>query len=200
MKALFLDNDGVICLANNWGSRLKKRKKDGIPQQMSMKELPVEYRFDDFDIKAIKVLNEILDETGAEIIVSSDWRLYANLEELGDYYTSQGIIKKPIGVTGVLEDIMPSEWSKLRFKAEIELERYMEINHWLETHSEIISWVAVDDLNMGVKYLSDRFEPKDKSDKKPGLTNFVYTPLGSQGIKQTGKKEQIIKYLTNDNI
>jgi histidinol phosphatase-like enzyme len=27
MKVIFLDNDGVICLFNNWGSRAKKWSK-----------------------------------------------------------------------------------------------------------------------------------------------------------------------------
>jgi hypothetical protein len=31
-----------------------------------------------------------------------------------------------------------------------------------------------------------------------GLTNFVLTPKGNEGIKQSGVKEKIIKFLTND--
>mgnify|MGYP000323948819 CR=1 FL=1 len=96
MKVIFLDNDGVICLSSNWGSRHKKQKKwGGRKLSMTIREMPVEYRFDNFDKKAIKILNEILETTDAEIVVSSDWRLHANLEELGEYYESQGIIKKP---------------------------------------------------------------------------------------------------------
>jgi hypothetical protein len=44
-----------------------------------MTPVDVKYRFDYFDKKAIKVLNQVLEETGAEIVVSSDWRLYANV-------------------------------------------------------------------------------------------------------------------------
>ena len=36
---------------------------------------------DDFDSKAVKLLNRILDETGAEIVVSSDWRNWSTLEQ-----------------------------------------------------------------------------------------------------------------------
>ena len=82
MKVIFLDNDGVICLASNWGSRYKKRKQtytEDNPMSMDV-EPPVEYRFDDFDTKAIKVLNDILTETRAEIVVSSDWKLHATVE------------------------------------------------------------------------------------------------------------------------
>jgi 8-oxo-dGTP pyrophosphatase MutT (NUDIX family) len=150
---------------------------------------------DNFDKKAVKILNEILEETGAEIVVSSDWRFHATLEELGEYYTSQGIIKKPFAVTGMFKDLFPREWSQLRFRADLELERYMEIQHWIDEHPEITKWVAVDDLNMSVSFLGDRFSSADGSDKKPGLTNFVLTPRVNEGIKQSGIKEKIVHFL-----
>ena len=164
---------------------------------MTNREVPVEYRFDNFDRKAIKILNEILEQTGAEIVVSSDWRFHANLEELGQYYTSQSIIKKPIAVTDMFKDIFPSEWSSFRFSAELELERSMEINHWLDNHSEVTHWVAIDDLNMSIDFLGDRFASKDGSDSKPGLTNFVHTPRSYEGIKQSGIKQKVLKYLVD---
>jgi hypothetical protein len=198
MKVIFLDNDGVICLANNWGSRYKKQDKwGGRKLSMSSNEIPTQYRFDNFDNGAIKILNEILEETGAEIIVSSDWRFHATLEELGEYYLSQGIIKKPIGVTDMFKDIFPREWSGLRFRADLELERSMEIGHWVENHSEITHWVAIDDLDMSVEFLSVNFLSKDGSDDNPGLTNFVHTPRSSEGIKQNNVKEKILKFLTD---
>ena len=196
MKIIFLDNDGVICLSSNWGTRHKKQTKWGkMKLSMSKFSIPVEYRFDNFDRKAVKILNEILETTGAEIVVSSDWRLHASLEELGEYYTSQGIIKKPIAVTDLFKDIYPSEWSRLRFRADLELERSMEIQHWLENHPEITHWVAVDDLNMSVEFLGDNFVAKDGSSLKPGLTNFVHIPRMWEGIKQSGIKNKIIKHL-----
>lgn len=196
MKVIFLDNDGVICLSNNWGSRYKKQKEwGGRKLSMTSWDMPVEYRFDNFDEKAIKVLNTILEETGAEIVVSSDWRLHANLEQLGEYYLSQGISKKPIAVTELFKDIFPSEWSQLRFRAELELERSMEIQNWLEQHPEVTNWVAIDDLDMSIEFLSGHFAAKDGSDSKPGLSNFVHTPRSNEGIKQSGIKEKIIKFL-----
>ena len=196
MKVIFLDNDGVICLSSNWGSRHKKQKEWG-KRKLSMTswDIPVEDRFDNFDLKAVKVLNQILETTNAEIVVSSDWRMHATLEELGEYYTSKGIIKKPIAVTDFFKDIYPSEWAGMRFRADLELERSMEIGHWLENHPEVTHWVAVDDLNMSVEFLGDRFASKDGSDSKPGLTNFVLTPRAWEGIKQSGIKNKIIKHL-----
>ena len=199
MKIIFLDNDGVICLSNNWGERAKKWanfKRDN--PEVEFENRPVICRFDDFDDKAVKVLNEILEETGAEIVVSSDWRLHATLEELGEYYESQGIIKKPIAVTDIFKDIFPKEWNAFRFRAELELERSMEIGHWLENHPEVTNWVAIDDLNMSPEFLSKYFSHSEEEDKNPGLSNFVLTPRSREGIKQSGVKEKILKFLNDD--
>ena len=196
MKVLFLDNDGVICLDNNWGSRHQKQKKwSGMKLSMRGREIPVEYRFDNFDKKAIQTLNEILEETGAEYVVSSDWRFHGTLEELGEYYLSQGVIKKPYDVTGMFKALCPREWASLRFRADLELERFMEIQNWLDNHPDVTHWVAVDDLDMSVDFLSPRFSSPDNVDKKPGLTNFVLTPKSSEGIKQSGVKDKILRYL-----
>lgn len=199
MKVIFLDNDGVICLSNNWGERAKKWanfKRDN--PEVEFTDRPVKCRFDDFDDKAVKVLNEILEETGAEIVVSSDWRLHANLEELGEYYESQGIIKKPFAVTDIFKDIFPKEWNAFRYRAELELERSMEIGHWLENHPEVTSWVAIDDLNMSPEFLSKYFSNSEDEDKNPGLSNFVLTPRSREGIKQSGVKEKVLKFLNDD--
>lgn len=198
MKILFLDHDGVICLSNNWGGRKKKWAKyrsanpDSSP---NIKEAPVSVRFDDFDKKAVRTLNEIIEETGCEIVVSSDWRLHATVEELGDYYESQGIIKRPIDVTDLFKDLYPKEWDAFRFRADLEIERSMEIIHWVENHPEITHWVAVDDLNMSVEFLAKYFSHNEDDSKNPGLTNFVLTPKSSEGIKQLGVKEKVLKFL-----
>jgi len=199
MKVIFLDNDGVICLQNNWGSRSKKRAKDGIGTLT--KNIPVEYRFDNFDKKAIEVLNLILEETGAEIVVSSDWRLHATLDELGDYYHSQGIIKRPIAVTerfnftnwlqeGFVPDHGDFPWSRAE---DLEQQRHFEIKRWLRDHPAVTHWVAVDDLHMGVRVEHSSYGAYDR---EWGLENFVWTPRSMEGIKQSGIKEKIIALLT----
>ena len=193
-KIILLDNDGVICLSNNWGSRFKKQHKvytEGNPRPLQ-NELPVELRFDNFDKKAIEVLNSILEETGAEIVVSSDWQNFATLEELGDYYESQGIIKKPIGVTkevGALEinDLKDFPWLR---QFGLSQHRSLEILQWLKYHPEVTKWVAVDDLDMGMH------APWGSDGKAWGLIKFVHTPRTNEGIKQSGVSEKIIKFLT----
>ena len=185
---IFLDNDGVICLSNNWGSRVKKRKKDKVSLMMNDPDVEPKYRFDYFDKKAIKVLNQVLEETGAEIVVSSDWRLYATLEELGDYYLSEGIIKKPIGVTKrYIGCDKPDEFEWVR-RTMYEQQRCIEIRQYLIDHPEITHWVCIDDLELGETDTQGR-------EQKWGLSNFVHTPRDNEGSKQSGVKEKLIKYL-----
>ncbi len=175
MKVIFLDHDGVICLSTEWGSRSKKRKKF-ISEIDSTENLPVEYRFDNFNQKAVRILNQILEETGAEIVVSSDWRYHANLEEMCEYYLSQGVIKGPIDFTPKTNEIDTKDWLENSYS--LESERAFEIKCWLANPGKVSKWVAVDDLNMS------NF-----------LDNFVLTPKSSEGIKQTGVKEKIINFL-----
>lgn len=176
MKVIFLDNDGVICLYNNFGSRFKKRPSKGESKDN------VKFKFDNFDKKAIKVLNEILEETGAEIVVSSDWQNFATLEELQEYYKSQGIIKEPISCTKVYGiDSRDHDNFPWEFRKEYEQTRSLEILNWLKKN-KVDKWVAIDDLYMA-------------KDNNWGLTNFVWTPLDTEGIKQTGIKEKILSFL-----
>ena len=195
MKVIFLDNDGVVCLSTEWGGRSKKKSKYLKELPGTESTLPAWVKMDNFNDKAVKILNSILLETDAEIVVSSDWRLHANLDELGEYYESQGIIKKPIAVTDIFKDIFPKEWNAFRFRAELELERSMEIGHWLQNHPEVTSWVAIDDLNMSPEFLSKYFSNSEDEAKNPGLSNFVLTPRSREGIKQSGVKEKVLKFL-----
>jgi hypothetical protein len=179
MKVLFLDHDGVICLSNNWGGRYKKKGYDSNP------ETPMDIRMDSFDSKAVKVLNSIVEQTGCEIVVSSDWKRWGTLEQMQEMYVTRGI-KPPIGLTPLLKNctihgnnfIWSKEW-------DLEQERSIEIKQYLHDHPEITHWVAVDDLNMS----------NDEEFKPWGLENFVLTPKSSEGIKQSGVKDKILKFL-----
>ena len=196
MKTIFLDHDGVICLSTEWGGRFKKQKEAGRKLSQSIDSLPVEARFDNFNKKALKVLNEILEETGAEIVVSSDWKRWANVEELGDYYEQQGIVKKPIAFTKNLNDCeIPQNfpWSRTY---DLEQSRTLEIKQYLQDHPEITHWVAVDDLDMGIPQTNETW---GEIEMDWGLTNFVFTPSSREGIKQNGIKEKIIKFLNDDD-
>lgn len=173
MKVLVLDHDGVMCLSTEWGGRMKKIKKWKLANPDSQGYvndplIPAHIKMDNFNSKAVKVLNEILELTDAEIVVSSDWKLHCTLEQLQDMFKEYGVIKSPIDVT-------PDE--VLKKMSELESNRVSEINGWLANHPEVTHWVAIDDLDLSA------------------LPNFVHTKRMKEGIKQSGIKEQILKFL-----
>jgi hypothetical protein len=155
MRIIFLDLDGVMCTSSCYGKG-KNNKWDSYM----------------FDPKAVAVLNFILQETGAEIIITSDWRHHYTLQEMREIFCHNNIIKGPIGFTNR---------SNTYTADNLEDGRADEILHWIKTHAwkDDIKWVAVDDLNM-----SERLHP-----------NFVLCPREQEGIKQVGVKEKILELL-----
>ena len=167
MKVLFLDHDGVICLRSQWGKRNSKK---------SIKRGDI---FDPFCPKAIKVLNEIIEKTDCEIVVSSDWRIYKDLSYMQEMYSNRGIIKPPIDYTDIMDlgNIHETQTHKDCNEMYARI-RENEINHWLDKHVHIELWAAVDDLHMH------------------NLKRFVHTPNDREGMKQIGIKAKIINLLT----
>ena len=148
MKVIFLDHDGVICLSSNWGGRSKKwaKYRSANPESSrDMGQAPVEYRFDDFDKKAIKVLNEILEETGAEIVVSSDWRKHYTLRQMRDVMIEYGIY-------GPLIDITTHQnlWNRMSGPS-LEWERASQVVKWAKDN-KISNWISIDDLKLNQEY------------------------------------------------
>lgn len=79
MKIIFLDIDGVLVLENS-----------GVPHE--------EYAHR-FDKECVKTLNEILSETNAEIVLTSDWKKIYDIERLNFIFKWNGVAKSPIDVT-----------------------------------------------------------------------------------------------------
>jgi hypothetical protein len=165
MKTIFLDIDGVLATHKEFMmNRTKFRKK-----YSTAMELRIPYPFNS---GCVKVLNEILQETDAEIVLSSDWRLHWNLEELDKIFKFNGVIKSPTGATG---------FSKRKMSSDLEDDRTWQIKSYIEAQN-ITNWVAIDDLNLSG--LGDR---------------FVMT-RDNEGLKQTGLKNKILKILNHEDI
>lgn len=169
MKIIFLDIDGVLATDKEFmTNRTKFRTK--YPE---MNELKVPYPWNK---GAVEVFNEILDATDAEIVLSSDWKLHWNLDELKKIFEWNGVKKYPIAVTN-------NEYVSIN---NLEMNRAAEIGDYVR-ENDVINYVVIDDLNVG-KYM--------------GLTGdddkFFMTRSG-EGIKKTGLKDRIIKKLNNDH-
>jgi hypothetical protein len=165
-KIIFLDHDGVLCLPQNWGSRKQKQntwagKKPG----MSFKDIPIAYRFDDFDKEAVNILNEILEKTDAELVITSEWKNHASLEEFASFYKEQGVNKQPIAMTvGDYEFACSPE------------QRQSEILNWVKQQKEVIQWVAIDGV------ISDRLKE----------AKFIPIDNDSLGIITPGIKDNVL--------
>jgi hypothetical protein len=119
-KIIFLDIDGVLCTE---ACALKPQHKDyGYP----------------FNSNCVKAFNEILLATGAEIILTSDWRIgYDNdLNRLDEIFQFNGVFKSPIDLT--------PDFGKDRDK---------EIATYIFNHPEIKSFIILDDLPLKIHSL-----------------------------------------------
>ena len=160
MKVLFLDHYGVLSLSNQPVTRTEL-------SMISRDELNDATLFNDFDKDAVNILNDIIDLTGAEIVVSSDWKRHKTLNEMCDFYQQQGIKKMPLAYT----DWLPGAPTYHE-------QRATEISTWLAQHPETTHWAAVDDLYMGT-----------------WLTNFAWAKNVHLGIKDVTVKTQIINLI-----
>jgi len=163
LKILFLDHYGVMCL----GAREIVRTEHSMPTAAEFLGTNKTY-FSDFDSSAVEILNQILDQTGAEIVVSSDWKCKISIEGMCEFYQTQGIKKMPIDYTAWLPGA-----------ATYHEQRAGEINTWLEQHPETTQWAAVDDLYMST-----------------WLTNFAWAKNVHLGLNDATVQQQLLDILT----
>ena len=184
MKVIFMDHDGVICLESQWGTRFEK--EGTLKREGTIWDVPILNRFDDFDKNCVQCLNEIIRETDCEIVISSDWRTWATLEELGEYYTHHGIIKKPIGFTPFIDrNEVPEEYNFRPGFGHNQI-RVLEIKKWLQEHPEVENWVAIDDMQMG--------------DEVWGLQNFVLSSDYLLGLCNDQVRTLLLEYLNQTEV
>ena len=162
MKILFLDHYGVMRLSPTKTTRTQH----SLPAAAEFVGTDSGY-FSNFDPDAVNVLNHILDQTGAEIVVSSDWKLKTSIEGMCEFYQAQGIKKMPIDYTAWLPG--PTAYHE---------QRANEITAWLQQHPETNQWAAIDDLYMGT-----------------WLTNFVWAKNVHLGINDITVQQQLLEYL-----
>lgn len=154
---LFLDIDGVLAT----------------DRQFFTKKLHPKYNIYGYDQRCVKILNEIIDETGAQIVLSSDWKTHFTLAEMNEIFRDNSIKHTII-------DFTPNLWGTEYFKYQnLEDCRANEILRYVQEH-DIKTYVAVDDL-----YLKNWIP-----------INFVQCTQVREGIKQSGVKNKIIKILT----
>ena len=131
-KVIFLDIDGVLNTGWWYSQMDKNTPKD-------------KYGYA-FDPNAVSNLKKIIDETGADIVISSSWKSFG-ISELEDMWQDRGLPGKLIGIT-------PNTVSdELLLNADLNhMERFsirgMEIKEWLDKHGKNVShYVIIDDMD-----------------------------------------------------
>ena len=131
-KVIFLDIDGVLNTGWWYSQMDRNTPKDKYG-----------YAFDPISVANLK---KILDETGAEIVISSSWKSFG-LTEMETMWHDRGLPGRLIGIT-------PNTVSdELLLNADLDhMElfsiRGMEIKEWLDKHGKKVShYVIIDDMD-----------------------------------------------------
>ena len=124
-KYIFLDIDGVLN-SNDYFSSLEHMKR--MNKLLEMEFNPsIAHGVSSIDPVAVKNLNQLVENTGAKIVVSSTWRFSPNLPE----------VFKISGIEAPIFSITPSSQSRIRGE---------EIQVWLDKKAESpYSYVILDD-------------------------------------------------------
>lgn len=131
-KILFLDLDSVM-IVWDWNHAEPRRNKfDMLP----------------FTKECVEALNEIIEKTDCEIVLSSDHRWNHSLERLNEIFDFNGCRKGPIDITPLSRKFNSMDLDNLRSD---------EIMMWVEeNHPE--KWVAVDDLDLNINHFREAMD------------------------------------------
>ena len=171
-KIVFLDIDGVLQPVSSQERFEHINYKD--PEQGDMPKLymRLEYKFNidfrkynqydvaavyyDWDKTAVELLKLILSITGAQIVLSSDWKM-DGFDRMKDFFTIYGLEKYYIDITKYTSakdfDKAFMEETERKYKEEngpksFICSRSMEILEWLNRNPDVKKWVAIDDMKL----------------------------------------------------
>ena len=119
MKIIFLDFDGVMDTAY-YDHVLSKEGKSGNDEYGCI-----------FDPNCVKNLKHIIDETGADIVVSSSWKYLMNYQDFLKMWEARNL-------PGFVTDVTPNPIERHN--------RGDEIDAWLEECQTECQYVIIDDL------------------------------------------------------
>lgn len=126
MKVIFLDIDGVLNSEQFWENRTQSfRYTAALNEGKTKDQVRV---IANIDPQAVALLNQLVKQTDAEIVVSSTWRSDWNIQYLLRY---AGVEKYMYGITPFSKD----------------RHRGTEIKEWLDDHPEVTNYVILDDDN-----------------------------------------------------
>ena len=131
VKIIFLDLDGVLNTAR-WHEQAKGN------------DLKDDYGYT-FDPAAVANLADIIERTGAYIVISSSWK-FMGLSKMQKMWKDRRLPGKVVGLTpnSVSDEfLLNADLDNMDFMAI----RGQEIKEWLMLHSDVTHYVILDDMN-----------------------------------------------------
>jgi len=137
-KIIFVDVDGPLSYGTWPDGKVKINNRLKIP-----------YAWVQRDCDA---LTEVINKTGANVVISSDWKLHYTIEEMGQIFEHYGI---PNVIVGATDDY------KVKMSSPLEWDRADQIMKWVvENELEMRNWIALDDLRIA-QFFGDKERCKD---------------------------------------
>jgi hypothetical protein len=93
---------------------------------------------DELMVDRVTLVNDIINRTGARIVISSSWRLCHTLDKLRRILIARGFKGEVIGTT-------PSDLNDLPIPPFDTRQRGHEIQAWLDEHPDVKRFVIIDD-------------------------------------------------------
>lgn len=135
MKVIFLDVDGVL----NSEKLIKEKKGDII------------------DRSKVRILKNIIEKTGAKVVLSSGWRLWFDDNLLPKDGYSQLLYEALKGFNIELFDKTPDfSTEEIRTRKTFSHIKGKEILNWLDNHKEIENYIVIDDLMLRENKVNNR--------------------------------------------
>lgn len=132
IKIIFLDFDGVLNSDIYFNSKVFKEST----KEMSSEEIMLLSHHTHIDPSAIQILNQLVEKSGAQVVVSSTWRIMYSVEELNAILKSRGATFEIIAATPRYPD------------CRVATLRGDEIQGYLDSLNEAPeSFVILDDIN-----------------------------------------------------
>ena len=97
-----------------------------------------------------EALQKICDETNAELVVSSDWKMHFSFLQLKQIFFHYGITARIIDITTHMDSTQMGRWNKIS-KPSLEFERATQISKWAKDN-KISNWISIDDMKLDGQY------------------------------------------------
>jgi hypothetical protein len=133
-KVIFIDVDGPLAWAT-WDDGKVAIK--GVQEDF---QIPYPWVKEDCE-----ALQKICDETNADLVVSSDWKMHFSFLQLKRIFLHYGITARIIDIT-THQDL----WMKMS-RPSLEHTRALQITKWAKDN-KISNWIAIDDLRLGEQF------------------------------------------------